>query len=84
MAVAIWKRVRAKLEGRHVCGQDQSTPKTNAKTSKTGDKLEPDSDVLSSQPQTKRSVPHQVQAAIREAMAPTNLCQMYEGWTPWI
>ena len=33
--------------------------------------------------ETKQGVAEQVEAVIKQAISPDNLCAMYEGWTPW-
>jgi len=50
----VWKRVKAKLEGREL-------------------------DV-----NTRSSVVDQVGRVIDDAISLDNLCQLYEGWTPWV
>ena len=53
-AVAVWRRVKAKLDGRDL---DQSC---------------------------RMSVLEQVDFVIQEAISLDNLCELYEGWTPWV
>jgi PI-3-kinase-related kinase SMG-1 len=53
-AVAVWRRVKAKLDGRDF---------DNA---------------------YRMSVTEQVDYVIQEAISPDNLCELYEGWTPWV
>ncbi|XP_066926510.1 serine/threonine-protein kinase SMG1-like [Clytia hemisphaerica] len=53
-ALNVWKRVKAKLEGREL-------------------------DV-----NTRSSVVDQVGRVIDDAISLDNLCQLYEGWTPWV
>ena len=33
--------------------------------------------------EAKQSVSEQVESVIKQACSPDNLCQMYEGWSPW-
>lgn len=53
-AVGVWRRVKAKLDGR-----------------------DPD-------PTYRMTVAEQVKFVIDEAISLDNLCQLYEGWTPWV
>jgi PI-3-kinase-related kinase SMG-1 len=53
-AVGVWRRVKAKLDGR-----------------------DPD-------PNYRMTVAEQVKFVIDEAVSLDNLCQLYEGWTPWV
>jgi phosphatidylinositol kinase/protein kinase (PI-3 family) len=53
-AVGVWRRVKAKLDGR-----------------------DPD-------PGYRMTVAEQVKFVIDEAVGLDNLCQLYEGWTPWV
>lgn len=53
-ALNVWKRVKAKLEGREM-------------------------DINS-----RASVADQVSRVIDDAISLDNLCQLYEGWTPWV
>ena len=53
-AVGVWRKVKAKLDGR-----------------------DPD-------PTCRKTVPEQVALVIIEATSHENLCQLYEGWTPWV
>eukprot|EP00731_Ephydatia_muelleri_P029201 Em0020g845a len=53
-AVGVWRKVKAKLDGRD--------PESNG----------------------RKTVPEQVAFVIEEATSPENLCQLYEGWTPWV
>ena len=53
-ATGVWRRVRAKLEGRDTADG------------------------------ARRSPSEQAERLIRDAVSEGNLCQMYEGWAPWI
>eukprot|EP00795_Rhopilema_esculentum_P008911 gene8911-16536_t len=53
-AVNVWRRIKAKLEGKDLDLNHRMT------------------------------IPEQVDFVIKEAVDVDNLCQLYEGWTPWV
>jgi PI-3-kinase-related kinase SMG-1 len=69
-AVAVWKRVRAKLEGRGNSSSGGSGGIGGSKSDSNG--------------QRHMSVAEQVEKTIREATSNENLSVMFEGWTAWI
>jgi len=71
-AVAIWKRVRAKLDGR------------DSSSSSGGGGGGGGSANSGSSGGAKTTVAEQVERSIAAAASPDNLCAMYEGWTAWI
>ncbi|KAL6068818.1 Serine/threonine-protein kinase smg1 [Balamuthia mandrillaris] len=71
-AVKVLKRVKAKLEGRHLQASSSSREAASSTASSS----------ISTPPPL--SVPEQVDQVILEATNVDNLCTMYEGWTAWI
>ena len=72
-AISVWRKVKYKLDG--IDSENSSAP--GSSSSGAGS-----SAVMIAQ--KKMTVNEHVDFIINEAVNPSNLCQMYEGWTAWV
>jgi len=78
-AVGVWKRVKAKLEGRPgIGGGSASSNGASASEATTADLV---NGVATG---SRMSVSEQVAHIVRQATSEANLSMLYEGWTAWV